>query len=60
MNSRADFPDPLILRFYRVKNGELVCRVTETGTNRAWLVREAEAVHTIIYSEMTVEGRRND
>jgi hypothetical protein len=42
-------PEPLILRFYLAKDGSLVCRATESATNRSWFIRRPAALKALLY-----------
>jgi hypothetical protein len=52
-------PEPLILRFYTVNSGELVCRVTEPASNRSWVLRRAANLRDLIYSASPGEESTN-
>ena len=48
-------PEPLILRFYLAKDGSLVCRATESATNRSWFIRRPAALKALL-GRMTERG----
>jgi hypothetical protein len=57
MASPGTPPEPLILRFYMVNSGELVCRVTEPSTSRTWVVRKASDLRDLIYASAEAEHK---
>jgi hypothetical protein len=60
MIDNAGCPEPLVLRFYRTRTGDLSCRVTEPATNKTWVVQSAEQLRELIYYKTSADARQKD